>query len=94
MTGLQNFIEVDVAMQHWQASLGSGPPLNRTGAVDVEFPAPPRLLMWTLRQRLVRLDRVCAAMNGWLLAIVIGLMVLDFTVLVVKALDAAPLPPG
>jgi hypothetical protein len=41
----------------------------------------------------MRLDRVCAAMNGWLLALVIGLMVLDFTVLVVKALDAAPLPP-
>jgi len=48
--------------------------------------------MWALRQHLVRLDRVCATMNGWLLAIVIGLMILDFTVLVVKALEAVPLP--
>jgi len=31
-------------------------------------------------------------MNGWLLAIVIGLMILDFTVLIVKALEALPLP--
>jgi len=48
--------------------------------------------MSALRQQLVRLDRVCAVMNGWLIAIAIGLMILDFTVLVVKCAEALPLP--
>jgi hypothetical protein len=48
--------------------------------------------MSALRQQLVRLDRVCAAMNGWLIAIAIGLMILDFTVLVVKCAEAIPMP--
>ena len=48
--------------------------------------------MSALRQQLVRLDRICAAMNGWLIAIAIGLMILDFTVLVVKCAEAIPMP--
>jgi hypothetical protein len=43
-----------------------------------------------MKQELVRLDRIASAMNGWLLAIAIGLGMLDLTVLVAKCL---PVPP-
>lgn len=47
--------------------------------------------MPALRQRLTRLDRICGALNGWLLALAIGLMILDMTVLVAKTFNTARL---
>jgi hypothetical protein len=43
-----------------------------------------------MKQRLGRLDRVASEMNAWLLAIAIGLGMLDLTVLVAKCLPALP----
>jgi hypothetical protein len=48
-----------------------------------------------MKQRLIRLDGVASEMNGWLLAIAMGLGMLDFTVLVVKyspSLSTASVP--
>jgi hypothetical protein len=39
-----------------------------------------------MRERLARLDRIARDMNAWLLAIAIGLGMLDLTVLVAKCL--------
>jgi hypothetical protein len=44
-----------------------------------------------MRQRIGRLDRIASEMNAWLLAVAIGLGMLDLTVLVAKSLP--PLPP-
>jgi hypothetical protein len=42
-----------------------------------------------MRQQLVRLDQVARKMNVWLVAIAIGLGMLDFSVLVTKGILAA-----
>lgn len=44
-----------------------------------------------MRERMGRLDRIASEMNAWLLAVAIGLGMLDLTVLVAKSLP--PLPP-
>ena len=44
-----------------------------------------------MRQRIGRFDRIASEMNAWLLAVAIGLGMLDLTVLVAKSLP--PLPP-
>ena len=46
-----------------------------------------------MRQRMVRLDRIASEMNAWLLAIAIGLGMLDLTVLVAKCLPPLPQTP-
>lgn len=46
-----------------------------------------------MKHQLVRLDRIAAELNAWLLAIAIGLGMLDLTVLVVKCLPPLPRPP-
>lgn len=43
-----------------------------------------------MKQRMVRFDRIASEMNAWLLAIAIGLGMLDLTVLVAKSLPALP----
>ncbi len=45
-----------------------------------------------MKQYLLRLDRIAGQLNGWLLAIALGLAVLDFTVLMVKSILALPQP--
>ena len=47
-----------------------------------------------MRQHLMRLDRIAGQMNGWLLLIAIGLGMLDLSVLIVKSLPPAPMPPA
>jgi hypothetical protein len=47
-----------------------------------------------MKQNLIRLDRIASAMNGWLLAIAIGLGMLDLTVLVAKCLPVLPSTPA
>ncbi len=49
-----------------------------------------------MKQHLIRFDRVASEMNVWLLAIAMGLGMLDFTVLVAKyapPLSTASTPP-
>jgi hypothetical protein len=46
-----------------------------------------------MKQRMVCLDRIAGAMNAWLLAIAIGLGVLDLTVLVAQCLPPLPQTP-
>ncbi len=46
-----------------------------------------------MKQRMVRLDRIASEMNAWLLAIAIGLGMLDLTVLVAKSLPPLPEMP-
>ena len=46
-----------------------------------------------MKQRLFQLDRIASEMNAWLLAIAIGLGMLDLTVLVAKSLPALPPTP-
>lgn len=43
-----------------------------------------------MKQRMVRLDRIASEMNAWLLAVAIGLGMLDLTVMVAKCLPALP----
>ena len=45
-----------------------------------------------MKQQLVRLDRIAGELNAWLLAIAIGLGMLDLTVLVAKCLPPLPRP--
>ncbi len=45
-----------------------------------------------MKQYLLRLDHIAGRLNGWLFAIALGLAVLDFTVLMVKAILAMPIP--
>jgi hypothetical protein len=47
-----------------------------------------------MKQRLISLDRIASQMNAWLLAIAIGLGMLDLTVLVAKCLPALPPTPA
>jgi hypothetical protein len=42
---------------------------------------------------MIRLDRIASEMNAWLLAVAIGLGMLDLTVLVAKCLPALPEMP-
>ena len=46
-----------------------------------------------VKQHLIRLERVACELNAWLLAIAIGLAVLDFTVLVAKCMPPLPATP-
>ena len=46
-----------------------------------------------MKQRLGRIDRIASEMNAWLLAVAIGLAMLDLTVLVAKALPPLPQTP-
>jgi hypothetical protein len=46
-----------------------------------------------MKQRMVRLDRIASEMNAWLLALAIGLGMLDLTVLVAKSLPPLPQTP-
>jgi hypothetical protein len=46
-----------------------------------------------MKQRIVRLDRIASEMNAWLLAVAIGLGMLDLTVMVAKCLPALPEMP-
>lgn len=46
-----------------------------------------------MKQYLIRLDRVAGELNAWLLAVAIGLAVLDFTVLAAKCLPPLPATP-
>jgi hypothetical protein len=47
-----------------------------------------------MKARLARLDGIAHAMNAWLLAIAIGLGMLDLTVLVAKCLPVLPELPA
>ncbi|HEV2302021.1 MAG TPA: hypothetical protein VGR91_10675 [Stellaceae bacterium] len=47
-----------------------------------------------MKQQLARLDQVAGKLNVWLFVIAIGLAVLDFSVLVVKSVEALPPPPA
>jgi hypothetical protein len=47
-----------------------------------------------MKQYLIRLDRIAGELNAWLLAIAIGLGMLDLTVLVAKCIPALPQPPA
>jgi len=46
-----------------------------------------------MKQRMVCLDRIASEMNAWLLAVAIGLGMLDLTVLVAKCLPPLPQMP-
>jgi hypothetical protein len=46
-----------------------------------------------MKHHLVRLDRIAGELNAWLLAIAIGLGMLDLTVLVAKCLPPLPRTP-
>jgi hypothetical protein len=46
-----------------------------------------------MRHYLVRLDRIAGELNAWLLAIALGLGMLDLTVLVAKCIPALPQTP-
>ena len=47
-----------------------------------------------MKHSLVRLDRIASEMNAWLLAIAIGLGMLDLTVLVAKCMPVLPPLPA
>ena len=47
-----------------------------------------------MKEHFVRLEQVAGELNAWLLAIAIGLAVLDFTVLVAKCMPLLPTPPA
>jgi hypothetical protein len=47
-----------------------------------------------MKHHLIRLDRIAGELNAWLLAIAIGLGVLDLTVLIAKCLPPLPRPPA
>jgi hypothetical protein len=47
-----------------------------------------------MKHHLVRLDRVAGELNAWLLAIAIGLGMLDLTVLVAKCIPPLPHTPA
>jgi hypothetical protein len=48
---------------------------------------------FSMKERLIRLDRIAHAMNAWLLAIAIGLGMLDLTILVAKCMPVLPQLP-
>ena len=45
-----------------------------------------------MKHHLIRLDRIAGELNAWLLAIAIGLGMLDLTVLIAKCLPPLPSP--
>ena len=45
-----------------------------------------------MKHHRIRLDRIAGELNAWLLAVAIGLGMLDLTVLVVKCLPPLPRP--
>jgi hypothetical protein len=45
-----------------------------------------------MKHHLVRLDRIAGELNAWLLAIAIGLGMLDMTVLIAKCMPPLPRP--
>ena len=45
-----------------------------------------------MKHHLVRLDRIAGELNAWLLAIAIGLGMLDLTVLIAKCMPPFPRP--
>lgn len=47
-----------------------------------------------MKDFLLRLDKAAAIMNAWLFAVALGLAFLDFSVLMVKAVEAVPPYPG
>jgi hypothetical protein len=47
-----------------------------------------------MKHHLIRLDRIAGELNAWLLAIAIGLGMLDLTVLIAKTLPPLPRPPA
>jgi hypothetical protein len=47
-----------------------------------------------MKQYLIRLDRVAGELNLWLLAIAIGLAMLDFSIMVTKCLPPITPPPA
>jgi hypothetical protein len=47
-----------------------------------------------MKHHLVRLDRIAGELNAWLLAIAIGLGMLDLTILVAKCMPPLPRPPA
>jgi len=46
-----------------------------------------------MKRNLVRLDRIAGELNAWLLAIAIGLGMLDLTVLIAKCMPPLPRTP-
>jgi hypothetical protein len=69
---MQSITKSHAALQHQWAIL-------EAGAVGCEV---------SMKERLSRLDRIAGDMNAWLLAIAIGLGMLDLTVLVAKCMPA------
>jgi hypothetical protein len=47
-----------------------------------------------MKHHLVRLDRIAGELNAWLLAIAIGLGMLDLTILLAKCMPSLPRPPA
>jgi hypothetical protein len=47
-----------------------------------------------MKHQLVRLERIAGELNAWLLAIAIGLGMLDLTVLIAKCMPAWPKTPA
>ena len=48
----------------------------------------------TMKQHLIRIERVAGELNAWLFVIAIGLAMRDLTVLVVKCMPPLPTPPA
>jgi hypothetical protein len=48
----------------------------------------------SMKQRLLRLDRIAGEMNAWLLVIAIGLGMLDLAVLIAKCVPAVQISPA
>jgi hypothetical protein len=46
-----------------------------------------------MKHHLIRLDRIAGELNAWLLAIAIGLGMLDMTILIAKCLPPLPRTP-
>jgi hypothetical protein len=46
----------------------------------------------SMKQQLMRLDRIAGQMNAWLLVIAIGLGMLDLAVLIAKCVPVPPAP--
>ncbi len=46
-----------------------------------------------MKEFLTKLDQIAGTMNAWLFAIALGLAFLDFSVFIVKAVEALPQPP-
>jgi hypothetical protein len=47
-----------------------------------------------MKHHLIRLDRIAGELNAWLLAIAIGLGMLDLTVLIAKTMPPLPRTPA